>query len=86
MGRRTLQREIAAIDARVDQRRKSLARSLERTRRQVRAVHPAWWLGGGLAAGYLLGRQGFTVNVHRARTGLSLLSMLRSLGLSASLL
>lgn len=76
MSRKSLSLEIRELDARLDSRQRQLGRLRARAATRLRAVHPLWWLGGGLAAGYLVGRRGGVASLRRVRAGLRLLSLL----------
>jgi hypothetical protein len=82
MGRKSLLLEIRDADHRLDRRRDQLAWQLDGVRARLRRVHPGWWLGGGVAAGYLAGRRGAAATLRYARAGLSLASMVQA-GLTA---
>jgi len=76
VSRKSLVREIRALDARLDARQRQLGPLRARAVTRLRAVHPLWWLGGGLAAGYWVGRRGGAASLRRVRAGLRLVSLL----------
>jgi hypothetical protein len=78
VSREALEREIQALDARLDARQAELAGARRAVGAQLRALSPAWWLGGGLLLGFAVGRQRRPLRLRQLRTGLSLLSMLRA--------
>ena len=78
MSRDALEREILALDARLDARQTELAGARQAVRAQLRSLSPAWWLGGGLLLGFAVGRQRHPLRLRQLRTGLSLLSVLRT--------
>lgn len=81
MGRKSLVVGIREIDRRLDHRQGQFARRLDVLRARLRGVHPGWWLGGGVLAGYFAGRRGAMAILRYARVGLRFSSMVQA-GLS----
>jgi fatty acid desaturase len=85
--RDALMREIQQLDSRLDSRQAALARRRFNLRSRLRAVSPAWWVGGGLVlglfTGWLSGRTGLAgPGLTYLRSGFRVLSLVR-LGLAA---
>ncbi|MBN7796538.1 hypothetical protein [Parahaliea mediterranea] len=76
MSLKSLNLEIRELDARLDARQRRLGELRAGAVTRLRAVPPLWWLGGGLAAGFLMGRRGGAASLRRVRTGLRLVSLL----------
>jgi hypothetical protein len=78
VSRDALEREILALDARLDARQAELDGARRAVRAQLRSLSPGWWLGGGLLLGFVVGRQRHPPRLRQLRSGLSLLSLLRT--------
>jgi hypothetical protein len=78
MGRKSLVVGIRDIDRRLDRHQGLFARRLDALRARLRGVHPGWWLGGGVLAGYFAGRLGARATLRYARVGLRFASMVQA--------
>lgn len=85
MSRSLLIHDIQSLDASINARQQRLAGARRLAGDRLRGVHPAWWLGSGVVLGFLSGRRGARSSLRLARTGLSLVSLVRvGLGVGAS--
>lgn len=84
MSRKSLKRRIEQLDNSLGARQGELARLRSGAAARLRAVHPLWWLGGGVVIGYWAGLKGGVASLRYVRTGFTLLSLVRSgLGVGA---
>lgn len=79
MNRNALLYETRRIDARLTAQQPALARQRAALRGKMHAVHPAWWVGGGLLLGFACGRQRPTSMLKVARAGTGVMSLVRLL-------